>query len=97
LGKRVGTVVRGYNEAVASFEARVLPSARKMAELGTVASTEHLPTVEPVTRIPRELRARELDAALALEAGGCTDEAGQIAHDGPQEDQRDVPTADEAA
>ena len=69
LGKRVGALVRGYNDAIASFESRVLPSARRMAKLGTVAANQELPTAEPITLVPRELRAQELDVALALEAG----------------------------
>jgi DNA recombination protein RmuC len=97
LGKRVGTLVRGYNEAVASFESRVLPSARKMAALGTVAASEQLPAADQVTRVPRELRARELDAMHALEAGGAKHEDGENVSDDSGEDDRDDGTNREEA
>ena len=64
LGKRVGALVRGYNDAIASFESRVLPSARRMAKLGTVAANQELPTAEPITLVPRELRAQDLTLRL---------------------------------
>ncbi len=68
-GQAGGALVRGYNDAIASFESRVLPSARRMAKLGTVAANQELPTAEPITLVPRELRAQDLDVALALEVG----------------------------
>jgi DNA recombination protein RmuC len=60
LGKRVGSLVKGYNEAVASFESRLLPGARQMASLGLVAVEQQIPTADPVAGTPRELRASEL-------------------------------------
>ena len=66
LGKKLGTLVRGYNDAVGSFDARVLPSARRMAELGTVAAGDGIPGADEITLVPRELRARELDSSRAL-------------------------------
>jgi DNA recombination protein RmuC len=75
LGKRIGTLVRGYNDAVGSFESRVLPSARRMAELGTVAANEEIPPADEITLIPRELRAREVDSVSALEPADTTQQA----------------------
>jgi DNA recombination protein RmuC len=97
LGKRVGTLVRGYNEAIASFESRVLPSARRMAELGTVAANPQLHTTGQVALVPRDLRARELDARPALEAGGATDKVGEDVIDDSGEDDRDDGTNGEEA
>ena len=78
LGKKMGTLVRGYNDAIASFEGRVLPSARRMAKLGAAGAGGQLTTAEPVTLTPRELRAQELDAGRALDAGESPDESEDI-------------------
>jgi DNA recombination protein RmuC len=80
LGSRLNGTVRAYNEAVGSYEARVLPGARRFAEHGAVGEGRELPPLEQVTTaaravaVPEELRA---DAAAAsaltqmeLEAGG---------------------------
>jgi DNA recombination protein RmuC len=69
LGKRVGSLVRGYNDAIASFESRLLPGAREMANLGLVPADQQLLSADPITLTPRELHAPELDDALALGPG----------------------------
>jgi DNA recombination protein RmuC len=69
LGKRVGSLVNGYNDAIASFEGRLLPGARQMANLGLVGADHQLASTEPITLTPRELRATELDDSPALEPG----------------------------
>jgi DNA recombination protein RmuC len=54
LGAGLDASVRCYNEALGSLEARVLVTARKIAELG--AKTEKdLPELEPIDRQAREL------------------------------------------
>ena len=59
---RVGTRLRGavgaYNDAVGSYEHRVLPGARKLAEHGVVSTERELAALEQV-----DLTARELAAA----------------------------------
>jgi DNA recombination protein RmuC len=55
LGKALGSAVERYNQAIASFESRVLVSARRFEELeatGTAAALEELP---PVDASPRQL------------------------------------------
>jgi DNA recombination protein RmuC len=69
LGKRIGSLVTGYNDALASFEGRLLPGARQMANLGLVAADQKLTSSEPITLTPRELRAPALDDAPLLGAG----------------------------
>jgi len=61
LGKRVGSLVKGYNDAVGSFERSVLPGARRFTELGAAPEGSDLPASDEVTSLPREVRAAELD------------------------------------
>lgn len=55
LGARLRGAVGAYNEAVGSFEHRVLPGARRLAEHGVVAAGQELPALEPVDVAPRQL------------------------------------------
>jgi DNA recombination protein RmuC len=61
LGGRLASTVRAYNEAVGSYEARVLPGARRFVEHGAVGEGSELPRLEQVTvsartvRVPDEL------------------------------------------
>jgi DNA recombination protein RmuC len=61
LGKRLGSTVSAYNEVVGSYEARVIPGARRFAEHGAVADGNAIPQIEPVTTSPRGVPAAELD------------------------------------
>jgi DNA recombination protein RmuC len=70
LGNRLNSTVRAYNETVGSYEARVLPGARRFAEHGAVPEGRELPRLEPVTISARgvsvgdeEVAARRLFAA----------------------------------
>ncbi|HEX3391577.1 MAG TPA: DNA recombination protein RmuC [Solirubrobacteraceae bacterium] len=83
LGKKVGSLVKGYNEAVGSFEKSVLPSARRFTELGAAPDGSALPVGGQVMGLPRELRAPELaeeapdsDRTAALLQGGVDSERG---------------------
>jgi DNA recombination protein RmuC len=58
VGAGLSTAVTSYNRAVGSLEARVLVSARKLAELGV--SAEDLPPPPQVEAAPRQLQAPEL-------------------------------------
>lgn len=49
LGARLNATVRAYNETVGSYEARVIPGARRFAEHGAVSEGRELPQLEPVT------------------------------------------------
>jgi len=62
IGSTLKRAVDSYNKAVGSLEGRVLPSARKLKELGA-ATGDELPEVEPVDELPRALTAPERDAA----------------------------------
>ena len=62
LGTRLNSTVRAYNDAVGSYEARVLPAARRFEDHGSVAGGRELPELEPVTVSARSVHAPELDA-----------------------------------
>ena len=55
LRKRLDGAVQSYNKAAASFESRVLVTARRMKELD-VTTAEDVPTLEPVETAPRVLK-----------------------------------------
>jgi DNA recombination protein RmuC len=65
LGARLNSTVRAYNETVGSYEARVLPGARRFADHGAIADGRELPELEHVTTSARSVNA----AALTLELG----------------------------
>ncbi len=49
LGTRLNSTVRAYNETVGSYEARVMPGARRFAEHGAASAGRDLDAVEQVT------------------------------------------------
>jgi DNA recombination protein RmuC len=61
LRRSLAKSVESYNSAVGSLESRVLPTARKLRELGA-ASGEEMAVLEPVVTTPRALVAPELSA-----------------------------------
>jgi DNA recombination protein RmuC len=64
LGSSLGSAVTAYNKAVGSLEARVLVSARKLAELGV--SGDDIETPPQVETTPRQMQAPELLADATL-------------------------------
>lgn len=64
IGSKLQSATKSYNEAVGSLEARVLPSARRIKELGLKEMGE-LPVVSEVDLNARELKAIEVDAENA--------------------------------
>jgi DNA recombination protein RmuC len=67
LGTRLNSAVRAYNETVGSYEARVLPGARRFADHGAVAEGRELPEIEHVTVSARSVHAAELQLDLGTE------------------------------
>ena len=61
LGSRLNSAVRAYNETVGSYEARVLPGARRFAEHGAASSGRELPSIEQVTIAARSVEAAEAE------------------------------------
>jgi DNA recombination protein RmuC len=68
VGSRLNSAVRAYNEAVGSYEARVLPGARRFAEHGAASSGRELPAIEQVTVAARSVEAADAADGVA-EAG----------------------------
>jgi len=77
IGSALAREVDSYNKAVGSLEGRVLPSARKLKELGA-ATGDVLPVIEPVDEAPRSLTAAEGNAG---ESGSAPDQSPQTTVD----------------
>src|SRR6202012_2608865 len=65
LGTRLNRAVGAYNEAIGSYEARVLPRPRRFPDRGAVTEGSALPDLEPVTVSARTVQS----AALQLDLG----------------------------
>jgi DNA recombination protein RmuC len=63
LGSRLNSAVRAYNETVGSYEARVLPGARRFAEHGAVSAGREMPHVDQVTLAARSIQSTQSDRA----------------------------------
>jgi DNA recombination protein RmuC len=61
LGTRLNSTVRAYNEAVGSYESRVLPAARRFEDHGSVAAGRDLGEIDHVTVSARTVRVAELE------------------------------------
>ncbi len=61
LGKRLNSTVQAYNDTVGSYEARVLPSARRFADHGAVSEESELPELEPVTVSARSVQVAAVE------------------------------------
>jgi DNA recombination protein RmuC len=58
LGRNLGSSVEAYNKAVASYDSRVMPGARRFTELGVTARREP-PRVDQIERMARSVVTRE--------------------------------------
>jgi DNA recombination protein RmuC len=67
LGSRLNSTVKAYNETVGSYEARVLPGARRFAEHGAVSSGAELAEVEQITQSARDVRLAPDDERAVAE------------------------------
>ena len=62
LGTRLNSAVRAYNETVGSYEARVMPGARRFAEHGAASAGRELERIEPVATAARSVRVADCEA-----------------------------------
>jgi DNA recombination protein RmuC len=62
LGNRLNGTVRAFNETVGSYEARVMPGARRFADHGAVSEGRELPQLDHVTVSARSVQLAEVDA-----------------------------------
>ncbi len=67
LGNRLNSTVKAYNETVGSYEARVLPGARRFAEHGAVSSGAELAQVEQITQSARDVQLAPDDERAVAE------------------------------
>ena len=68
LGGRLNSTVNAYNEAIGSYERRVLPQARRFADHGAVSADSELPRIDPVTSSARSVAVAELEPQSASPA-----------------------------
>lgn len=57
LGRSLGGAVENYNNAIGSFETRVLTTARKFEELKAAPEAASITNLEPVDSVPRNLQS----------------------------------------
>ncbi|MDF2435537.1 MAG: recombination protein RmuC, partial [Mucilaginibacter sp.] len=69
LGTRLNGAVQAYNDTIGSYEARVLPGARRFADHGAVSEGRELPPLSAVS-----ISARSVPAALAAEGDAPAEE-----------------------
>ena len=69
MGKNLNTTTQHYNKAVASFDTRVLPSARKFTEMGisTKKTVEHVEQIETAARTPEGQETEPTQETLSTE------------------------------
>jgi DNA recombination protein RmuC len=69
LGRALGTSVNAFNQAVGSFDSRVIVSARKLSDAGAASDLKELASPEPIELAPRPVQTApaELDEAAAEE------------------------------
>ncbi len=60
LGRNLGSAIQSYNNAMGSLEHRVLSSARKFKDLGSVPEASEIASVDSLDHTPRELQSPEL-------------------------------------
>jgi DNA recombination protein RmuC len=79
LGRQLGSAVGAYNEAVGSFEARVVPQLRRIDEAGAGSGRDH--DLAGIEEAPRTLAAAVLDDEPAPpgELIAATDTRGSLA------------------
>ena len=76
LGRALAKAVSTYTQAVGSLESRVLPSARKLSELGMVDGELTVPAA--VEETPRSLAAPELAAPELAEMDGALIDPAEV-------------------
>lgn len=77
LGRSLGNAVENYNNAIGSFETRVLTTARKFEELKATPEAATITHLEPIDHSPREIQSTSgaPPAALAALAGASQEAA----------------------
>ena len=69
VGRALGSSVNAYNDAVGSFDSRVVVSARKLSEAGAASDLKELETPEPIDLAPRPVQSESPE----LDESGATD------------------------
>ena len=59
MGRGLGSAINAYNDAVGSYESRLLVTARRFGEFGAVSEGSELPEIEQITVSARTVLAAE--------------------------------------
>ena len=70
VGDGLQKATSAYNASVASWQSRVVPSGRRVAQLGATPAGEDLPELEGIDEIPRELPDTAAPERSALDSEG---------------------------
>jgi DNA recombination protein RmuC len=60
VGKRLGSLLKAWNDAVGSFDHNVVPAARRFTELGVVSHDHEIAGTDALPFAPREIEGRGL-------------------------------------
>jgi DNA recombination protein RmuC len=73
LGSRLNGTVQAYNDTIGSYEARVLPGARRFAEHGIVPAGSELPPLQQVSTGARPVQSADEAEANRVDAAGVVE------------------------
>jgi DNA recombination protein RmuC len=82
LQRHISGTVEAYNEAVGSFESRVLVTARRFPDLGVTVTGKEIGELAPLASVPRLVRALELGLDDGADEAEGTDRATPTTDDG---------------
>lgn len=82
VGRQLGSALAAYNEAVGSFDRRVVPQVRRIEEAGA-GSERQIETPEALEGAPREVTARLEDPSALEPITGARDAAADSADAAP--------------
>ncbi len=91
LGRSLGNAVENYNNAIGSFETRVLTTARKFEELKAAPEAATITNLEPIDSTPRHLQTIGISASARAPLTLNTEDADSLLESGVEDDWTFVP------
>jgi DNA recombination protein RmuC len=69
MGTNLKTVNNSYDAMIGSMEQNLLVTMRRFKEMGVIQENEPLRSIEPIGRVPREVKAAEVNQLPPATAG----------------------------